>query len=145
MKGLEVDPQMQKQLRKSKMAAISAAKGKGKGGGAGKNKGRRKDGEDKAKGDVSDKKPLPKAKAKAKAKGAPAESRIGKAAKLKSPKSPGNRKPGAARGRAGGDDEDGGEPEGRPLGCPKCRYSRTGCSNCKNPNYRPRRARPAKI
>lgn len=32
------------------------------------------------------------------------------------------------------------------LGCPKCRYIAGGCSNCRNPNYRPRgprKSRPA--
>ena len=27
---------------------------------------------------------------------------------------------------------------GRPLGCPKCRWSATGCAQCRSPSYRPR-------
>ena len=33
-------------------------------------------------------------------------------------------------------------PLGRPLGCPKCRWSPRGCAQCKDPAYRSRTPRP---
>ena len=139
------EPEMQKNMRQAKKAAIAAAKGKGKG--AGKKDAKAGNAKEKETGAKAVAKATAKAKAKVKitkdeGKGSGAESGTPPGRKPKQPKSaksPTNRKPGAAK------DDDKDEPQVKSLGCPKCRFGRTGCGNCRNPNYRPRGPRKARL
>ena len=140
-----MNPEMQKNMRPAKKAAIAAAKGKGKG--AGKKDAKAGNAKEKETGAKAVAKATAMAKAKVKitkdeGKGSGAESGTPPGRKPKQPKSaksPTNRKPGAAK------DDDKDEPQVKSLGCPKCRFGRTGCGNCRNPNYRPRGPRKARL